>query len=286
MTNIEQQADELLVLQSIFDQTFRFLDDHQFNILIDLQLISPITIRLDQQTASIQYLPPLSLVVRYHDAYPSDSPPSFRLSCFYLSEFDLEQLGRHLDRYPFVRDEVCVYQWIEWLKKEFPYDRILNGPAASNACTVETRAKVFQTLVEYHGDIEQELFRHQSQSCGICADTIPGVQCIRLRRCNHFCCRSCWNNYVRVNLESGKFGERILCPQDECQQPLLPMEIKGILQNDELYERYERLTLQHGLEAMSDIVWCPRSAVAIQSADAFSSFLLQMPAARSRRCRW
>ena len=270
MANIEQQADELSVLQSIFDHKCRLLDEHEFEILIDLHLTSPITIRLDQQTASIQHLPPLSLTVLYHDAYPSDSPPSFRLACFYLSESDLEQLAQQLDRYPFVRDEVCVFEWIELIKKEFPYDRILNDPTASTASTMETRAKVFQTLVEYHRDCEQELFRHQPQTCGICAETIPGVDCIRLRRCDHFCCRSCWANYVRVNLENGKFGERILCPQDRCQQPLLPMEIKSILQNDELYERYERLTLQHGLEAMSDVVWCPRSVISTEPTDAFS----------------
>ncbi|CAF5068499.1 unnamed protein product, partial [Rotaria sp. Silwood1] len=44
---------------------------------------------------------------------------------------------------------------------------------------------------------------------------------------------------------------------DHCKQALLPTEIKQTIQDENLYERYERLTLQHGLESMKDIVWCP-----------------------------
>jgi hypothetical protein len=61
-----------------------------------------------------------------------------------------------------------------------------------------------------------------------------------------------------MTLNNGQFGEKIHCPQNQCQQPLLPTEIRQILQNDQLYERYERLTLQRSLELMNDITWCPR----------------------------
>jgi len=61
-----------------------------------------------------------------------------------------------------------------------------------------------------------------------------------------------------MTFENGLFGENLHCPQNQCQQSLLPIEIKRLLQNDQLYERYERLTLQHGLELMNDILWCPR----------------------------
>jgi hypothetical protein len=61
-----------------------------------------------------------------------------------------------------------------------------------------------------------------------------------------------------MTLNNGRFGERLHCPESVCKQPLLPTEVKQILENDELYERYERLTLQHGLELMNDIIWCPR----------------------------
>ena len=61
-----------------------------------------------------------------------------------------------------------------------------------------------------------------------------------------------------MTLDNGQFGERVHCPHNQCQQALLPTEIKQILRDDHLYERHERLTLQQSLESMDDIVWCPR----------------------------
>ena len=101
-------------------------------------------------------------------------------------------------------------------------------------------------------------FRRQLQICCICTDEIPGGSCIRLRRCGHFYCRSCLGSHVRFSLEKGHFGERLCCPQSQCQQALLPTEIKDVIRDSHIYERYERVTLQHGLEAMKDILWCPR----------------------------
>jgi E3 ubiquitin-protein ligase RNF14 len=52
--------------------------------------------------------------------------------------------------------------------------------------------------------------------------------------------------------------EWLICPDLECQLTLLPSEIKIIINNNQLYEKYERLLLQKTLEQMQDIVWCPR----------------------------
>src|SRR5207249_2777197 len=140
--------------------------------------------------------------------------------------------------------------------KKFPEQK--NDPRALNGYTIENAGKIFQYLINYNYEYKEKLFQNQLQICLICADTIPGIECIHLYRCGHFYCRSCLNNYVTMTLENGQFGEKLHCPQTECKQSLLPTEIKQILQNDDLYERYERLTLQHGLELMNDITWCPR----------------------------
>jgi E3 ubiquitin-protein ligase RNF14 len=52
--------------------------------------------------------------------------------------------------------------------------------------------------------------------------------------------------------------EWLLCPDFQCQLTLFPWEIKTIVNNNQLYEKYERLLLQKTLEQMLDIVWCPR----------------------------
>ncbi|CAF1034252.1 unnamed protein product [Rotaria sp. Silwood1] len=266
MTNSENQADEILALQSIFDKKFHLLNENQYEILIEFDLPTSFTIRLKDKISIIQHLPPLSLIINYHDEYPSDDPPSFILSCFYFSKIDLEKLCRKIDHFLFIPGEVCVYDWIVLIKQEITNEFIIrtnfeeqeNDPRALNGYNIENGEKIFQNLIDYNQRREEELFRNQLQTCSICTDIIPGLDCIRLHRCGHFYCRPCLNHYIRMTFDNGKFGENLHCPQDHCKQVLLPTEIKQTIQNEELYERYERLTLKHGLESMKDIVWCPR----------------------------
>ncbi|CAF1331820.1 unnamed protein product [Rotaria sordida] len=272
MTNTEKQSDEILVLQSIFEKKFHLLDDNQYEILIEFDLITRFTIRFNNQTSLIQHLPPFTLIIHYHDEYPSDYPPSFILSCFYFSKFHLQKLCQKLDHYPFVKGDVCVYDWIELIKHEINTELNFNikfeeeeenDPRALNGYLDENVEKIFQYLINYNHEREEEQFRNQLQTCLICANILPGSECIYLHRCGHFYCRSCLNNYVQITLDNGKFGEKIHCPENECKQVLLPTEIKEILQNDQLYERYERITLQHSLDLMNDILWCPRCQCAV-----------------------
>ncbi|CAF3116019.1 unnamed protein product, partial [Rotaria sp. Silwood2] len=162
--------------------------------------------------------------------------------------------------------EVCVYDWIEVIKQEITREFIIrtsfeeqqNDPRALNVYTIENAKKNFQYLIDYNQKRQEEVFRNRLESCSICTDIIPDVDCIRLHRCGHFYCRTCLNQYIRMTLENGKFGENLLFPQDHCKQALLSREIKQTIQNEKIYERYERLALQYGLESIKDIVWCPR----------------------------
>ncbi len=108
MTNHEKQVDESLVLQSIYDKKFRLLDDNQYEILIEFEIISPIKIQFNSKISTIQYLPPFTLIIHNHDEYPNGEPPSFILLCFYFSKFHLQKLCKKFDNYPF-KNEVGVY---------------------------------------------------------------------------------------------------------------------------------------------------------------------------------
>jgi len=266
MTNLEKQVDEILALESIFDKKVRLINDNQYEILIDFDLIDPFHIKCGNQTSIIEYLPSFILLIHYHDEYPSDSPPSFILSCFYFSKFALQNLCQKLDNYPFIKDEVCVYDWIELIKQEITnelilnknYEEQINDPRALNGYLSDDIDKIYQYLINYNREQGGKQLRNKLQTCLICADIIPGVECVRLDRCGHFYCQSCLNNYVKIKLENGHFGDRLRCPQSQCKQALLPTEIKQILQDQQLYEKYEKFTLQHGLERMNDVIWCPR----------------------------
>ncbi|CAF2922672.1 unnamed protein product [Rotaria sp. Silwood2] len=279
MTNQEKQADEILALQSIFDTKFRLLHDNtQYEVSIDFDLIQPFLLRCNDKTSIIHYLPPFSLIIHYHDEYPSDYPPSFLLSCFYFSKISLQHLCQKLDNYSFIKGEVCVYDWIELIRQEISNEQPIldtkieeqiHDPRALNGYLAENVDQIYQYLINYNNEQEEKQFQNRLQTCLICTDSIPGIDCIRLHRCGHFYCQSCLNNYVQTTLNSGRFGEKLLCPQTQCQKALLPNEIKQIIQDDRLYKRYERLTLQHALELMNDIIWCPRcqSAVLTGSGD-------------------
>ncbi|UJR17412.1 hypothetical protein I4U23_004307 [Adineta vaga] len=278
MTNLEKQADEILVLQSIFETKFRFLNDNnQYEILIDFDLMQPFVLQCNNRTSIIDHLPPFSLIIHYHNEYPSDYPPSFLLSCFYFSKFSLQNLCKKIDNYSFSQGEVCVYDWIELIKHEITNKLILdtnineqiNDPRALNGYLFENLDQIYQHLINYNKEEEEKQFQNRLHTCLICTDEIPGSDCIRLYRCGHFYCRACLNNYTQMTFNNGRFGEQVLCPQNQCKKALLPNEIKQILQDDHLYERYERLTLQYALELMNDILWCPRcqSAVLLGNKD-------------------
>ncbi|CAF5135926.1 unnamed protein product [Rotaria sp. Silwood1] len=191
MTNIEKQADEILALQSIFEQKFRLMNEDQYEILIEFDLSTSFTIKFDEKISTIQYLPPLSLIINYHDEYPSDDPPSFILSCFYFAKIDLEKLCQKIENFSFIPGEVCVYDWIELIKQEITNELIIrtsfeeqqNDPRALNGYTTENAKKIFQYLIDYNEKRQEEVFRNQLQSCSICTDIIPGIDCIRLHRC-------------------------------------------------------------------------------------------------------
>ena len=265
MTNEEKQADEISVLQSIFDREFRRLDDHQYEITIEFELLISITIRLNAQTSTIQHLPPFTLIIHYPEEYPNAKPPSFLLSCIYFSKNRLKKLCQKLDNYPF-QNEVCIYDRIDIIKREISHEFILdtspfeqeNDPRALNGYSIETAANVFQYLIDYNEQFTEKQFLNQLQICLICTENIPGRDCIRLHRCGHFYCRVCLNDYIQMALNNGRFGEKLHCPDNQCNQALLPTEVQQALQNDQLYGRYERITLQNTLASMKDITWCPK----------------------------
>jgi E3 ubiquitin-protein ligase RNF14 len=250
MSNLQKQAEEILVLQSIFEERFHALDQSRYELLIDWNCSSEITIRFDTTNATVRHLPPLSLTIQYHDDYPSLSPPAFILSCCFLSKSKLTQLCQLLDNYPFTNGEVCVFEWTDAIKTDLITDISLTqddytlpdkaDPRAVTSCSSERISRIFHDLIEYDRERDDEEFRHHLQICG------------------HFYCRPCLDSHVRFSLEKGHFGERLCCPQSQCQQALLPTEIKDVIRDPQVYERYERVTLQHGLEAMKDILWCPR----------------------------
>jgi E3 ubiquitin-protein ligase RNF14 len=274
----EQQCDELLTLKAIFDNAIIDLgnDGDQFEVNVELQLLSPLRLRLvdssHQLSAMIRYLPPIVLTIHFHESYPSsDDSPTFVLSSFYLSYSYLERLCKKLDKIWLDNiSQPIVYQWIECLKDEFiSVDELClstvveqsddnDDPRAMSSYEHDQAARVYRQLLDYDQEKDNEHFLHDYHECSICMTAnMSGHDMIRLHKCHHVFCRLCLNNYARMQISTGPTAW-LSCPDVDCQLSLLPVEIRTILQDQSLYDKYERLLLQKTLENMDDIAWCPR----------------------------
>jgi hypothetical protein len=73
--------------------------------------------------------------------------------------------------------------------------------------------------------------------------------------CNHKLniCESCVKKHIKSQLNS-KVDVEINCPFDECNQKFDSDDIKNI--DDELFERFEALTLRQTLSIIPEFRWC------------------------------
>ncbi|CAJ1061042.1 E3 ubiquitin-protein ligase RNF14-like [Xyrichtys novacula] len=121
----EEQEDELLALQSIFDAEEFVRDESKFagEIRVCVELPADFTVLLkegeSQRQYKISYLPPLHLTFELPEDYPSSSPPSFTLTCSWLTHTQLSALTTQLnDLYQATGGAVVLFTWIQFLKED------------------------------------------------------------------------------------------------------------------------------------------------------------------------
>ena len=274
----QQQQEEFLILKSILGEDIVELgnENDQFEIQIPLQLPPTFSLRLldssNQIQTLIEHLPPLVLTVHYHEQYPSSiDAPNFVLSSYYLTHKSLRNMCQVLDHiWQGNLSQPIVYLWIEGLKEQFLTINELcltdaeeeeeeeEDPRAMSTYDPSQAAHIYEQLLSYNQDKVNEKFLNEYHQCPVCmSNDIYGRDMIRLNRCQHIFCRDCLREYARMQIKNGSV-EWLFCPDFECQLTLFPWEIKSLVDDDQLYEKYERLLLQKTLEQMQDIVWCPR----------------------------
>jgi E3 ubiquitin-protein ligase RNF14 len=66
--------------------------------------------------------------------------------------------------------------------------------------------------------------------------------------------------YCKIHVKEGSVL-KLKCPDTKCEGVVSPNVLKTLLAEDE-FERWEKLLLQRTLDAMNDLVYCPRCEAA------------------------
>ncbi|XP_070688663.1 E3 ubiquitin-protein ligase RNF14-like [Pempheris klunzingeri] len=123
--DLEEQEDELLALQSIFSSEEFVRDESKSSgkIRVSADLPADFNVVLREgdtlRQYDISFLPPLLLTFELPEDYPSSSPPSFTLTCSWLTHTQLSALGAQLtDLYQATGGAVVLFTWVQFLKEE------------------------------------------------------------------------------------------------------------------------------------------------------------------------
>ena len=85
--------------------------------------------------------------------------------------------------------------------------------------------------------------------------------------CDHAFCVDCLHRMCVVHVTEGTVGA-LRCPEPACSAALAPGAVRSALLTgsaaaESLCERYEKLSLERGLDAMVDLTYCPRCETAV-----------------------
>ncbi|KAM9385756.1 E3 ubiquitin-protein ligase RNF14-like [Pholidichthys leucotaenia] len=123
--NLEEKEDELIALQSIFGLEEFVRDESKFagqiQVCVDLPADFSVALK-DGETLrqyQISFLPSVILTFDLPDDYPSSSPPTFTLTCSWLTHTQLSALTAQLcDLYQATGGAVVLFSWIQFLKED------------------------------------------------------------------------------------------------------------------------------------------------------------------------
>lgn len=115
---------------------------------------------------------------------------------------------------------------------------------------------ILMSFVEHDYARKEHLFSMGEHECGTCWNTLPGAECVLMPRCAHVSCGECFRSFLQIHITNGSL-DKIKCMDPKCGQVIDPALVQAHT-TDELFERYESLSLTQALARMPDIVYCPR----------------------------
>ncbi|KAM8831232.1 E3 ubiquitin-protein ligase RNF19A isoform 2-T2 [Spinachia spinachia] len=124
--------------------------------------------------------------------------------------------------------------------------------AAAAGCVGGVRSGSAGVLSVSSSSQEQLLDEHLEE-CPLCLLSQPRCHFPRLTSCSHRTCSDCLRQYLRIEISESRVC--IACPQ--CPETLAPLDVRAILDDQALLERFEEYQLRRYLAADPDTRWCP-----------------------------
>ena len=100
---------------------------------------------------------------------------------------------------------------------------------------------------------QEQLLDEHLEECPLCLLSQPRCHFPRLTSCSHRACSDCLRQYLRIEISESRVG--IACPQ--CPEALAPLDVRAILDDQVLLERFEEYQLRRFLASDPDTRWCP-----------------------------
>ncbi|KAK7603057.1 hypothetical protein V9T40_003056 [Parthenolecanium corni] len=91
------------------------------------------------------------------------------------------------------------------------------------------------------------------RECPLCLADLPIEFFPKLISCQHRSCIDCYQQYLRIEISESRVN--VTCP--ECPESLHPNDIRMVLNDPVLFEKYEDFTLRRILAIDPDTRWCP-----------------------------
>ncbi|XP_071962288.1 E3 ubiquitin-protein ligase RNF14-like [Antedon mediterranea] len=219
---------------------------------------------------NVSNLTPIEIDMIFPPNYPSEDPPSFKLSCLWLSRQQLSAVCKQLDKlWEEYKEMPVVYTWADWIQHHVLSflgisETVMIGNFSTNDNNFDERVATGETdcmneminILRFNCQCEMKVFLQETHECEVCFDVKPGEEFYRLNSCFHHFCYDCFHDYCELHVTEGTV-KALTCPHQECKTPLPPRLLRQVL-GDEKYQRWERLLLQKTLESMDDIDWCVR----------------------------
>ncbi|XP_008064313.1 cullin-9 [Carlito syrichta] len=91
--------------------------------------------------------------------------------------------------------------------------------------------------------------------CPVCVSPLgPNVDLPSLC-CMHYCCKSCWNEYLTTRIEQN-LVLNCTCPIADCPAQPTGAFIRAIVSTPEVISKYEKALLRGYVESCSNLTWC------------------------------